>query len=353
MSGIITRFPPSPSGFLHVGGARTALFNWLYARHTGGRFVLRFEDTDTERSSQEYVDAILESLEWLGIDWDEGPYYQTRRFDVYREYVRKLLDSGSAYYCTCPPERLEEMRRTAMATGGKPKYDGTCRNQGLPPRRENRGALQGPACRHHGAGRRGQGRHRLSERRTGRFRHLPQRRQPHVQLRGRGRRHHHGDQHHHPRRRSRDEHAQADPALQGLRQPAARVRPRAHGARKRPHPSEQAPRRHLGHRVPGHGHSARGHDQLPRASGVVPRRPGVFQPQGAGRGLQPGEHRPLGRGLRPGKALRPERRPHQGDPAGAARGAAGAVHAGARDRDRSRRPRPKRPSKPCRPAARP
>jgi glutamyl-tRNA synthetase len=133
MSGIITRFPPSPSGFLHVGGARTALFNWLYARHTGGRFVLRFEDTDTERSSQEYVDAILESLEWLGIDWDEGPYYQTRRFDVYREYVRKLLDSGSAYYCTCPPERLEEMRRTAMATGGKPKYDGTCRNKGLPP----------------------------------------------------------------------------------------------------------------------------------------------------------------------------------------------------------------------------
>jgi glutamyl-tRNA synthetase len=133
MSGIITRFPPSPSGFLHLGGARTALFNWLYARHTGGRFVLRFEDTDTERSSQEYVDAILESLEWLGIDWDEGPYYQTRRFDVYREYVRKLLDSGNAYYCTCPPERLEEMRRTAMATGGKPKYDGTCRHRGLGP----------------------------------------------------------------------------------------------------------------------------------------------------------------------------------------------------------------------------
>jgi glutamyl-tRNA synthetase len=133
MSGIITRFPPSPSGYLHVGGARTALFNWLYARHTGGRFVLRFEDTDTERSSQDYVDAILESLEWLGIDWDEGPYYQTRRFNVYREYVQKLLDSGSAYYCTCPPERLEEMRRKAMATGGKPKYDGTCRNRGLGP----------------------------------------------------------------------------------------------------------------------------------------------------------------------------------------------------------------------------
>jgi glutamyl-tRNA synthetase len=131
MSGIVTRFPPSPTGYLHLGGARTAIFNWLYARRMQGRFVLRFEDTDTERSSQEYVDSILDSLGWLGIDWDEGPYYQTRRFDVYREFVRKLLDSGSAYYCTCPPERLEEMRRTAMATGGKPKYDGTCRNRGL------------------------------------------------------------------------------------------------------------------------------------------------------------------------------------------------------------------------------
>jgi glutamyl-tRNA synthetase len=131
MPGIVTRFPPSPTGYLHLGGARTAIFNWLYARRMQGRFVLRFEDTDTERSSQEYVDSILDSLEWLGIDWDEGPYYQIRRFDIYREFVRKLLDSGSAYYCTCPPERLEEMRRTAMATGGKPKYDGTCRNRGL------------------------------------------------------------------------------------------------------------------------------------------------------------------------------------------------------------------------------
>ena len=131
MSGVITRFPPSPTGFLHVGGARTAIFNWLYARHTGGRFVLRFEDTDAERSSQQYVDAILESLLWLGIDWDEGPYFQTQRFAVYRDYIQKLLDSGSAYYCTCPPERLDAMRQKAMASGGKPKYDGTCRNLGL------------------------------------------------------------------------------------------------------------------------------------------------------------------------------------------------------------------------------
>ncbi len=133
MTEVITRFPPSPTGYLHLGGARTAIFNWLYARHTKGRFVLRFEDTDTERSKPEYVDSILESLEWLGIDWDEGPYYQTQRFPVYREHIQRLLDSGDAYYCTCPPERIEEMRQKAMATGGKPKYDGTCRNRGLGP----------------------------------------------------------------------------------------------------------------------------------------------------------------------------------------------------------------------------
>jgi glutamyl-tRNA synthetase len=131
MDTIVTRFPPSPTGFLHVGGARTALFNWLYARHMNGRFVLRIEDTDTERSTQASVDAIFEALEWLGIDWDEGPYFQSKRFDIYLEYIQKLIDSGNAYYCTCSPERLDEMRKVAMATGKKPKYDGTCREKGL------------------------------------------------------------------------------------------------------------------------------------------------------------------------------------------------------------------------------
>lgn len=131
MDTIITRFPPSPTGFLHVGGARTALFNWLYARHMKGRFILRIEDTDTERSTQASVDAILESLEWLGIDWDEGPYFQSKRFDIYIEYIQKLINSGNAYYCTCSPEKLEDMRKIAMATGKKPKYDGTCREKSL------------------------------------------------------------------------------------------------------------------------------------------------------------------------------------------------------------------------------
>lgn len=128
---IITRFPPSPTGYLHVGGARTALFNWLYARHMKGRFILRIEDTDTERSTQASVDAIFEALEWLGIEWDEGPYFQSKRFDIYIDYIQKLIDSGNAYYCTCSPEKLEEMRKVAMATGKKPKYDGTCREKGL------------------------------------------------------------------------------------------------------------------------------------------------------------------------------------------------------------------------------
>ncbi len=123
---IITRFPPSPTGYLHLGGARTALFNWLYARHTGGRFVLRIEDTDTQRSTRASVDAIFEALEWLGIDWDDGPHFQSERIDVYRDHIRRLVDSGNAYYCTCPPERLEQMRKIAMESGGKPKYDGTC-----------------------------------------------------------------------------------------------------------------------------------------------------------------------------------------------------------------------------------
>ncbi len=131
METIITRFPPSPTGSLHVGGARTALFNWLYARKNNGKFVLRIEDTDTVRSTQASVDAIFEAMDWLELDWDEGPYFQTQRFDLYREYLQKLLESGDAYYCTCTHEEVETMRQKAMAEGGKPKYDGRCRERGL------------------------------------------------------------------------------------------------------------------------------------------------------------------------------------------------------------------------------
>lgn len=131
MEQIVTRFPPSPTGYLHVGGARTALFNWLYARHNKGKFVLRIEDTDIKRSTKESVDAIFEALEWLQIDWDDGPYFQSQRFQIYEEYIPKLIDSGHAYYCTCTPEELEDMRKKGMEAGGKPKYDGSCREKGL------------------------------------------------------------------------------------------------------------------------------------------------------------------------------------------------------------------------------
>ena len=123
-----TRFAPSPTGYLHVGGARTALFSWLYARHCGGQFVLRIEDTDRERSTQPAIDAILESMQWLDLSWDEGPYYQTKRFDRYKEVIDELIAKGHAYKCYCSKERLEAMREEQMKEGKKPRYDGHCRH---------------------------------------------------------------------------------------------------------------------------------------------------------------------------------------------------------------------------------
>ncbi len=124
---ITTRFAPSPTGYLHVGGARTALFSWLHARKHGGRFILRIEDTDLERSTQESVDAILQGMSWLGLEYDAGPFYQTHHFDRYREIIQQLLDQGDAYHCYCSKEELEELRTTQMANKEKPRYDGRCR----------------------------------------------------------------------------------------------------------------------------------------------------------------------------------------------------------------------------------
>ncbi len=126
-----TRFAPSPTGFLHIGGARTALFNWLYTRRHGGTFVLRIEDTDQLRSTDESTRAILDAMTWLGLNWDEGPYFQAERVVVHRQMVQKLIDEGKAYYCTCSSEDLEAKRKKAMAEGRKPKYDGACREKGL------------------------------------------------------------------------------------------------------------------------------------------------------------------------------------------------------------------------------
>ena len=128
-----TRFAPSPTGFLHIGGARTALFSWLHARKHGGVFVLRIEDTDLERSTAESVNAILEGMTWLGLDYDEGPFYQTDRFERYHELTGRLLDEGKAYHCYCSKERLEKLRAEQMARGEKPRYDGLCGDLKTPP----------------------------------------------------------------------------------------------------------------------------------------------------------------------------------------------------------------------------
>lgn len=125
---IRVRFAPSPTGFLHIGGARTALFNWLYAKHNKGSFILRIEDTDKSRSTEEFIEAIADDMKWLGLDWDEGPFRQTDRFDVYRSYINRLIEEDKAYYCYCAPEELESKRKEAMAQRRPLKYDGRCRN---------------------------------------------------------------------------------------------------------------------------------------------------------------------------------------------------------------------------------
>jgi len=129
---IRTRFAPSPTGFLHVGGVRTALFSWLYAKRHKGEFILRIEDTDRERSTQESVQAILDGMAWLGLDHDEGPYYQTDRYERYEQVAEQLLAEGKAYRCECSKERLESMREAQLAAKQKPRYDGHCRNKNLP-----------------------------------------------------------------------------------------------------------------------------------------------------------------------------------------------------------------------------
>lgn len=125
---VVTRFAPSPTGYLHIGGARTALYSWLFARQQGGKFVLRIEDTDRERSTEESVQAIFEGMEWLGLAHDEGPFFQTHRFDRYKEVVQQLLDAGAAYHCYCSKAELDALREQQWANKEKPRYNGKCRD---------------------------------------------------------------------------------------------------------------------------------------------------------------------------------------------------------------------------------
>lgn len=131
MSQVRVRFAPSPTGYLHIGGVRTALFNWLYARRHHGTFILRIEDTDQSRSTEEAITAILEGMRWVGLDWDEGPYRQTERMELYRDHAMRLFENGQAYWCVCTAEELEERRKEALAKGLQPRYDGRCRERGI------------------------------------------------------------------------------------------------------------------------------------------------------------------------------------------------------------------------------
>lgn len=130
MTQVRVRFAPSPTGYLHIGGVRTALFNWLFARQQKGVFILRIEDTDQSRSTDESIQAIIDGMKWVGLDWDEGPYRQTERMDLYRGHAMQLLDKGRAYWCVCKAEELEARRKEAESKGLSPRYDGRCRTLG-------------------------------------------------------------------------------------------------------------------------------------------------------------------------------------------------------------------------------
>ncbi|MGH9601395.1 MAG: glutamate--tRNA ligase, partial [Terriglobales bacterium] len=143
-STIRVRFAPSPTGYLHVGSARTALFNWLYARKHGGTLILRIEDTDLERSTAEMVDGILEGMRWMGLDWDEGPFFQSERMERYRAAATRLVESGRAYYCFCSKDLLETRRAAAQAEGRSPTYEGTCWN--IAPEEARRRRDAGAPC---------------------------------------------------------------------------------------------------------------------------------------------------------------------------------------------------------------
>lgn len=148
MTAVRTRFAPSPSGHLHLGGARTALFNFLYAQRFGGSFILRIEDSDRERSRDEFVEAIVEGLAWLGISYDEGPFFQSKRGDIYASRVQELLEAGRAYHCFCSAEELEVKRKAAQAEGRRASYDGSCRELGRTPRCGENSVIRFRAQRH-------------------------------------------------------------------------------------------------------------------------------------------------------------------------------------------------------------
>src|SRR5215212_7570838 len=268
-STIRVRYAPSPTGRLHVGGVRTALFNWLFARQNGGTFVLRVEDTDLERSTEESVEQLEGSLRWIGLDWDEGPgaggshppYRQTERFDLYREAARKLLDSGAAYHDFATPEELAEFRERARAEGRQPIYTGgENENRG---RRAPHRPFQDPAQGSDGGGGHDPRSRHLRERQPGRLRAHEVFGHPDLQLRRRLRRRGDGDKPRHPGRRPPLQHAAPDTHPPGPGEQAPGIRPRSAGPRRGPEEAVETPRRGERRGLRGEGVSAGGALQLP------------------------------------------------------------------------------------------
>ena len=281
------RFAPSPTGQLHVGNARTALFNWLLARGTGGTFILRIEDTDAERSTAESERAIVEDLQWLGLDWDEGiekggdrgPYRQSERTHIYRAHAVELLSRDQAYYCFCPPEQLEMDRHAALRQGRPPKYVGRCRHISRDEARARVDRGEPAAIRF-----------RVPDDETIVFNDVVRGevsfntevigdpvsaaigRHTCVQLCRRHRRRADGDYPRGPRRGSHLEHTTAAAALRGLRLAGAGVCPCVAGARARPWRAVEAPRRHVGCRVSRARISSGSARELSRAARMVARR---------------------------------------------------------------------------------
>jgi hypothetical protein len=221
-----TRFAPSPTGYLHIGGARTALFCWAYAKKHGGTFILRVEDTDLERSTRQSVQAILDGMKWLGLDCDEGPFFQMKRLQRYKEAAQQLLAAGHAYHCYCSKEELEAMREAQRARGEKPRYDGRWRDSkeappaGVTPVLRFKTPLSGDVTWDDQV----KGPITCQQRGTRRSCDSARGRRAHLQLRCRGRRCRHGHHARDPRRRPRKQHAAPDQHLQGARRDAAEIR---------------------------------------------------------------------------------------------------------------------------------
>ena len=282
------RFAPSPTGHLHIGGARTAIYNWAFARHHGGTFVLRIDDTDPERSTDENVQAILRSLRWLGLDWDEGPevdgpfgpYFQTQRLAHVRASARAhegtrarvsvlLLAGGSWRPGARRLGRKAASRATTARVADCPR-GGRSASRGRRAARLARRGAGGP--RRHRLRRRDPRRGPFPRRRDGRLHPRAHRRLPHLQLRDGRRRLDHGDHPHHPRRRPSLEHAEADRRLRGARGAGAHVRAHEPHLRRRRQAPLEASRRDVGRVLPRRGHPARGAAELPRAARLVDRR---------------------------------------------------------------------------------